>query len=185
MSRTIRARLLLAAVLTWGLGAGLATARDDHPPPGLPTTAGDDHPPPGFPSYPVRTPPQAGPGYYPRTPPQATELPPGYPPVDSSHSPTPLRDWWVNGRPLGCWASSNSYGCSSCRAELAFIFGSCRSFYREPCLKGAPPSALPPWTGPEGGYRGHPLRNENGREPHPWLGLGRILQRGGGCPSCQ
>jgi hypothetical protein len=89
---------------------------------------------------------------YPRTPSQATELPPGYPPVDSSPSKRPLRDWWRDGRPLGCWSSFNGYGCSSLKSELDFIFGSCRTFYSEPCLKGAPPSALPPWATLGSGY---------------------------------
>lgn len=107
---------------------------------------------------------------YPRTPPAATELPPGHPPVDSSPSRTPLMDWVRYKRPLGCWASFNGYGCSSLRSETAFIFGSCRTFFSEPCLKGAPPSALPPWTGLESGYR-------------PYGGPGATRGRPG-CASC-
>ena len=45
--------------------------------------------------------------------------------------------------PAGCWASHNGYSCSSAQAECTFIFGSCRAFYGEPCLKGPPP---PPWS---------------------------------------
>ena len=93
---------------------------------------------------------------YPRTPPAATELPPGHPPVDSSPSQRPLRDWIHHHRPLCCWSSFNGYGCSSLSSTSSFIFGSCRTFYGEPCLKGAPPSALPPWAGPESGYPGYP-----------------------------
>ena len=89
---------------------------------------------------------------YPRTPPGANELPPGVPAVDSSPSQRPVRDWFQKHRPLGCWASFNGYGCQSLHSTGAFIFGSCRTFYGEPCLKGAPPSALPPWAGPESGY---------------------------------
>src|SRR5262245_40759134 len=48
-------------------------------------------------------------GYYPKTPPQATELPPGYPPVDSTPSYTPVWDRMTKGRPIGCWASFNGY----------------------------------------------------------------------------
>jgi hypothetical protein len=128
-------------------------------------------------------PPQPGPGYWPRTPAGARELPPGYPPVNNDHSPTPIRDFLYNGRPLGCWATFNTYGCCSLPSTLHFIFGSCRQFYGEPCLKGAPPSPLPPWAGPESGYRGDKaLPHENGWDPH-WLGshLKRIV----GCPSCQ
>ena len=90
---------------------------------------------------------------YPRTPPGATELPPGLPAVDSSPSHRPLRDWIHHHRPLGCWSSFNGYSCSSLSSPSSFIFGSCRTFYGDPCLKGAPPSALPPWAGPESGYR--------------------------------
>lgn len=97
---------------------------------------------------------------YPRTPPGATELPPGHPPVDSSFTKTPLRDKHRYGRPLGCWASFNGFGCSSLRSECAFLFGSCRTFFGEPCLKGPPPSPLPPWTGKESGY--WPSRDQNG-----------------------
>jgi hypothetical protein len=96
---------------------------------------------------------------YPKTPPQAQELPPGHPPVDNSPSKHPLWDWVAHGRPLGCWASFNGYGCSSLHSECGFIFGSCRTFYGEPCLKGAPPSALPPWAGPESGYHVNPPYN--------------------------
>ena len=45
--------------------------------------------------------------------------------------------------PIGCWASHNGYSCSSAHAECIFIFGSCRAFYGEPCIKGPPP---PPWS---------------------------------------
>jgi hypothetical protein len=90
---------------------------------------------------------------FPRTPPGANELPPGHPPVDNSPSKKPLRDFFRYGRPLGCWASFNGYSCGSFKADAGFIFGSCRTFYGEPCLKGAPPSPLPEWAGEESGYR--------------------------------
>ena len=122
MSRTFVARCLIAAVLGWSAQAGAARAIG-----------------PGSPEFP-------------KTPPAATELPPGYPPVDNSPSRHPFLDFCRRGRPLGCWASFNGYGCSSLHSELAFVFGSCRTFYAEPCLKGAPPSALPPWSGIESGY---------------------------------
>ena len=87
-----------------------------------------------------------GSDYYPRTPAAATEQAPGTP-VDPSPTKKPCK--W----PFGCWASFNGYSCSSLHSTGNFIFGSCRTFYGEPCLKGAPPSALPPWAGPESGYR--------------------------------
>jgi hypothetical protein len=198
MSRIIRARLL-AVLLSCGVAAGSASAGEPIPvpptappaelaPPAPPAPSAPHAPHgPHTPVHPPRQIPQPGPGYYPRTPPAAVELPPGYPPVDSSKSDQPIRDWWTNGRPLGCWASFNTYGCNSLKSTLSFIFGSCRSFYAEPCRKGAPPSALPPWAGPESGYRGHPLPGENGRESLPGAhirDLGTHLNRVG-CPNCQ
>jgi hypothetical protein len=40
-----------------------------------------------------------------------------------------------------CWSHHDCVGCSSLKSECAFIFGSCRTFYSEPCWKGPP--ALP------------------------------------------
>src|SRR5262245_13219272 len=93
-------------------------------------------------------------GPWPRTPSNLTELPPGHPPVYSGPVKHPVWDRITRCRPLGCWSSFNGYGCGSLRSEMAFIFGSCRTFYLEPCLKGPPPSSLPPWAGPESGYQG-------------------------------
>ena len=74
-----------------------------------------------------------------------TFAPPGAPPVDNTqvHS---LHERFRTGRPLACWSSFNGYTCGSLRAECDFIFGSCRTFFGEPCLKGPPPSPLPPWV---------------------------------------
>jgi hypothetical protein len=120
MPRSLLSRAALAAVLGWGVWAGLARA--------------------------------GGSELYPKMPPAATELPPGYPPIDSSPTRTPLADWFHYHRPLCCWASFNGYGCSSLHSELAFVFGSCRTFFSEPCLKGPPPSPLPPWAGSVSAY---------------------------------
>jgi hypothetical protein len=75
----------------------------------------------------------------PKVPAGMTELPPGVPPQPPG--------WLQRHCGLNCWASFNGYGCSSLHSELAFIFGSCRTFFSEPCLKGPPPSPLPPWAG--------------------------------------
>ena len=45
--------------------------------------------------------------------------------------------------PLTCWSTHNGYSCGSLRSEGVFIFGSCREFFGEPCIKGPPP---PPWS---------------------------------------
>jgi hypothetical protein len=56
---------------------------------------------------------------------------------------------------FGCWASHFGFGCGSFRSDMRFIFGSCRSFYGEACMKGPPPP-YPPGSsqngsGPNGG----------------------------------
>lgn len=122
--------------------------------------------------------PVAGYARFPKTPPGANELPPGHPPVDSSPSKKPLRDFFRFGRPLGCWSSFNGYGCGSLKSDAAFIFGSCRTFFGEPCLKGAPPSPLPPWAGEESGYR-QAGPQSSFDTPRPRVGLRR-----NDCPSC-
>ncbi len=45
--------------------------------------------------------------------------------------------WWKN-RPWNCWSHHNSFLCSSCESEWRFVFGSCREWWGEPCLKGPP-----------------------------------------------
>src|SRR5439155_10230490 len=57
--------------------------------------------------------------------------------------PHPVRDYWQNHPPCGCWADFDGFTCGSLRSEYAFIFGSCRTWYREPCMKGPPPPAYP------------------------------------------
>jgi hypothetical protein len=37
---------------------------------------------------------------------------------------------------LGCYATIDTVGCTSCGSELQFIFGSCRTFFGEPCAMG-------------------------------------------------
>lgn len=39
---------------------------------------------------------------------------------------------------LNCWSHINNVGCGSLHSELTFAFGSCRTFYGEPCLDGPP-----------------------------------------------
>jgi len=48
---------------------------------------------------------------------------------------------WVHDHP-GCWADFNGYSCGSLDSECKFIFGSCRTFFGEPCAPGPPPT---PW----------------------------------------
>ncbi|HVS37042.1 MAG TPA: hypothetical protein VMS17_15890 [Gemmataceae bacterium] len=60
---------------------------------------------------------------------------------------------------FGCWASHNGYSCGSLQSEGTFIFGSCRQFFGDPCLKGPPP---PPWT-PEGAQPPDPTAPNKGK----------------------
>jgi hypothetical protein len=68
-------------------------------------------------------------------------------------------------RKMGCWSHFNRWSCSSFKSECTFIFGSCRSFYGEPCMKAPPPTPVPPgvpvpgypvpgYSGPGSGYSG-------------------------------
>lgn len=43
---------------------------------------------------------------------------------------------------IGCWAHFNNYSCGSWESEAAFMFGSCRNFFGEPCM-GPPEPAFP------------------------------------------
>ncbi len=86
-----------------------------------------------------------------QVPPACTEQPPGgLQKVETGH---PVRDWCHNHPPLGCWSSFNAYRCSSIHSEIAFMFGGCRTFFGEPCLKEPPPSSLPPWIQPPPGVK--------------------------------
>jgi hypothetical protein len=86
-----------------------------------------------------------------QVPPACTEQPPGG--LQKVYTGHPVRDWCHNHPPLGCWSSFNTYTCSSLHSETAFIFGSCKTFFGEPCLKVPPPSPLPPWIQPPPGVK--------------------------------
>jgi hypothetical protein len=45
-------------------------------------------------------------------------------------------------QPLGCYGHHNDYSCGSLHSELTFLFGSCRQFYGERCLKEPPLSPV-------------------------------------------
>jgi hypothetical protein len=50
------------------------------------------------------------------------------------------------GREFGfcCWSSYNSYGVGNVYSQGAWMFGSGRTFFGEPCLPGPPATLLPP-----------------------------------------
>jgi hypothetical protein len=51
----------------------------------------------------------------------------------------PLRTWLHN-LTHRCWTTHNRFGCGTLQSECTFIFGSCRAFYGQPCLRGPPDS---------------------------------------------
>jgi hypothetical protein len=59
---------------------------------------------------------------------------------------------WLRG--LGCWSHHNCYCCGSFYSEWVFVFGSCKEFFGEPCLKAPPPMLLPPGYPSDGGAGG-------------------------------
>jgi len=122
MPRHLRAGLLAGAL---GLGVMAGMLRADGPPP-VPGPAS---------SGPIVT--YAGPSVeYPSTtsgPDDAT-----------GGRRRPIKDWVSS---WGCWSHHNSLRCGSLRADWNFVFGSCRTFFGERCLKGPPTVAMPPGYG--------------------------------------
>src|SRR2546421_337786 len=51
---------------------------------------------------------------------------------------------WLRKHGVGCYAHFNNYSCSSLKSEGAFLFGSCRTFFGEPCFLGPTPPPIPP-----------------------------------------
>jgi hypothetical protein len=60
------------------------------------------------------------------------------------HRSHPVRDAFESYLPLGCWTHHNAFGCGSFHSDATFIFGSCRAFFGQQCLKEPPPDALAP-----------------------------------------
>ena len=70
---------------------------------------------------------------------------------------------------LTCYGDFNDYACGSLKSEVHFVFGSCRKFYGERCVRGGPVSPVP-------GFNPHTLTYDPyGVEPpapqrtHHWL----------------
>ncbi len=82
--------------------------------------------------------------------------------------PHPLANAIDNHPPVGCWTTHNLFGCGSLRSDLTFMFGSCRTFYGQSCLK-VPEDPLAPVR--EGGVE----EPKAGRSWFPFLS----------CPSCR
>jgi hypothetical protein len=59
----------------------------------------------------------------------------------------PVKDYFHNHPTICCWAHHNTLGCGSFHSDFNFIFGSCHTFYGEPCAKGPQPPPMPPGYG--------------------------------------
>ena len=153
------ARASLAAMLGLGITAGLVRAADALPMP---------NPPPSDAPIIEQTIPLTPPPYSPGPPPvPRVQLPfatgdvvyPGAPPkvVEEPHSVGGcIKGWFIKNVPGCCWAHHNGLGCGNFVSEFNFIFGSCRTFYGEPCFRGPPPQPVPLeylyLYGPQGPY---------------------------------
>lgn len=126
-------RALLAAALGLGVTAGLARAEEKAPTQAAPAVA------PQVEAVPHELAPEAAP---------ATAPAPGHHggarhPVLALLRPRTYIEAVRSHLPLGCYGHHNDYSCSSLHAERTFLFGSCRQFYGERCLKGPPLSPVP------------------------------------------
>lgn len=55
----------------------------------------------------------------------------------------PIRNYFIANVPAFCWAHHNGLGCGNFLSEFNFLFGSCRTFYGEPCLREPSPQPVP------------------------------------------
>jgi hypothetical protein len=60
----------------------------------------------------------------------------------------------LNSVGLGCAASHDTVGCTSCYAQYIFFFGSCRQFFGEPCIPWGPDNLPGKHGGSQGGGAG-------------------------------
>jgi hypothetical protein len=143
MSDTLLGRAVLAAALGLGVWAGLARAQ------GTSAAAPAQQPPQiivvNGATYQLapNQEPAAVPGTAASCP--SCGVKPISPPLGGSppNPPASADSWWAKKRRCGCWASINGFSCGSWESEAAFMFGSCRNFFGEPCAKGPPPPAYP------------------------------------------
>jgi hypothetical protein len=82
---------------------------------------------------PLTPPTEVGPSFY---------IPPNYPHLQNNpDAPRPIRTA-LQRVGVGCWSHFNQLGCGNLRSENAFIWGSCRTFFGQPCQHG--PQEVPP-----------------------------------------
>lgn len=67
------------------------------------------------------------------------DLPETYAVMEGERERGPVRNLLYKVTHPFCWTTHNQFGCSSLHSEGTFIFGSCRAFFGQPCLKGPPP----------------------------------------------
>jgi hypothetical protein len=142
-------RAILAALLGLGVMAGLLQAADALPMPNSPppTTLVPPIPEQGpiltqptqtfgpAPMPTVQQPFATGDVVYPGAPPKTVEKP---------HSICGcIKRYFIANVPICCWATHNTLGCGNFGSEFNFVFGSCRTFYGEPCYRGPPPPPVP------------------------------------------
>jgi hypothetical protein len=78
-------------------------------------------------------------------------------PSEMPKPPAPPITRWFQRHHCCCASHHNDLGCTSGKADFMFIFGSCRTFYLEPCPQGptpyryAPPKATNPGSPTPGG----------------------------------
>ena len=138
MRRSWILRVILAILLALGLMRGTIRADDPRPMPNGPATAPIMEQP-----APVQGPVfSSGDAILPEGPGAADD--PGGPHSLRERIGAHIRKCLAANVPLFCWAHHNGLGCGNIDSECKFIFGSCRTFYGEPCFRGPPPPPVPP-----------------------------------------
>jgi hypothetical protein len=135
-------RMVWASLLGMGVMAGLARGQETVPVPSLP---------PGTTAIPLNAstiPP--GTGVVPLSP-QLHAPGMGGPPAGYAQPDPGVYNWPRHGErhriwsqpPIGCATHHNRFSCGTLQSELRFLFGSCRAFFGEPCLKRPQPIPSP------------------------------------------
>jgi hypothetical protein len=76
-------------------------------------------------------------------------------PFEEPKPPAPFLTRYFQRHNCGCASHHNDLGCTSGKADCKFIFGSCRTFFIEPCPQGPSPYRfVPPVSTRPGRYAG-------------------------------
>jgi hypothetical protein len=139
MARLFLHKSALAIATTLGLSAGIALAQSAYAPPPRPVAPASPAMPPTQPQTTVDPTSTDAPACDGQAAPRTHLLRDAF-----ENRSRPLHDALANHQPVGCWAHHNMFGCGSFHSEMTFIFGSCRAFYGQQCLKEPPPDELAP-----------------------------------------